>query len=77
MSKLAERLADQGARKARKLYQRLETKLLVAEGRKAIKRKAELTGQVAKKAAKAGLTAAAVVATTVVAREIKKRRVRG
>lgn len=74
MSRLTERLAGRGKEAARAAYDRLETKLLVAEGRKSVRRKARTASKVGKKAVKAGLVVGALTAAGVVVREIRQRR---
>ena len=74
MPKLIRKLSERGQDLARKAYDRVETKILVAEGRKAVKRKVATAAKVTKKAAKAAAVAGAVVAAAVVVREIRKRR---
>lgn len=68
--KLAEKAVD-GVRSA---YKKVETEVLANEGRRSLRRKAEIVANVTSKAAKAGMITGAVVATAVVAREIRKRR---
>jgi hypothetical protein len=51
-----------------------KTKVLVAEGRKSVQRKARAVSKVTRKAVKTGAIAGAVVAAAVVVREIRKRR---
>lgn len=70
MPRLTERLGKTAARKVREV----ENRILVAEGRRSIKAKVAVVKRVTKKALKAGAMAGAIVATTVVLRERKKRR---
>jgi hypothetical protein len=70
MAKMTSTLAKGG----RKVYEKVETKVLVAAGRKAVRDKARTVGKVSRKAAKAGLIAGAFTAAAVVAREVRKRR---
>lgn len=74
MGNLMKKLVRQGRNSARKAYEKVETKILVAEGRKAVKRKVRTVGRVSRKAAKTGLVAGAMAATMVVLREIRKAR---
>ena len=70
MSKLADRVGRATKRKVKDV----ETRILVAEGRKSIKAKVATVTRVTKKALKAGAIAGVLVATAVVMRERKKRR---
>jgi len=74
MPKLIRKLSERGRNLARTAYERVETKILVAEGRKAVKRKLATGAKVTKKAAKAAAIAGTIAAGMVVAREIRKRR---
>ncbi len=74
MSRTTERLATRGKEAARAAYDRLETRVLAAEGRRSVKQKVRTVGKVGRKAAKAGLVAGALTAVGVVAHEIRKRR---
>jgi hypothetical protein len=62
---------------ARRAYNKVETGLLAVEGRRSIRRKADIVAKVTRKAAKAGAVTGAVVAAAVVVREIRKRRKMG
>jgi hypothetical protein len=59
---------------ARGAYEKVETRVLVAEGRKAVKGKARTVAKVSQKAAKTGLIVGALAAAGVVLREVRKRR---
>lgn len=74
MPKLLRTLGAKGKDAARKAFQKVETRVLVAEGRKAVREKTHTVAKVSRKAAKAGLLAGAMAAAGVVLREIKKRR---
>jgi len=74
MARLTKRVVAKGADAARKAYEKLETRLLVAEGRKAVRRKAQTTARVGKKAAKTGLIVGALAAAGMVLHEVRKRR---
>ena len=74
MGKIAKRLLTKGKNAARGAYERAETKVLVAEGRKAVQGKARTVARVSKKAAKTGLVVGALTAAGVVLREVRKRR---
>ena len=77
MTKLANTLRENTVGVAQRAYKSVETKVLVAEGKKSMRRKAATVAKVTRKATKAALVAGAVVATTVVLREIRKRRKMG
>jgi hypothetical protein len=72
MGRLA-KLAAKGKKAAHHAYDRVETRILVAEGRKSMKRKLATAGAVTRKAVKAGLVMGAATAAMVVAREIRDR----
>jgi hypothetical protein len=74
MGKLAKKLADRAKAAVQDAYEKVETRILVAEGRKAVRSKARAVAKVSRKAAKTGLVVGAVTAAAVVAREIRKRR---
>jgi hypothetical protein len=74
MTKLTGRLIAQARDAARKAYEKVETRVLVAEGRKAVQRKADTAVRVGRKAAKRGAVAGALTAAVVVAHEVRKRR---
>lgn len=73
MSKLTQKVAKQGRSAARKAYDKLETRILAAEGRRSIKAKTRKVTAVGKKAAKAALAAGALAVAGVVVREIRGR----
>jgi hypothetical protein len=74
MGKLMKTLAGKSRDAARKAYQKAETKILVAEGRKSVRGKVRTVKKVTRKAIKTGLITGALAAASVVAREIRKRR---
>lgn len=74
MSKFTRDVGRKTREAAKNAYEKVETKVLVSEGRKAVKQKVRSVAKVTKKAVKAGMVAGAVAAATVVMREIKKRR---
>lgn len=74
MSKLTERIAAKGAETARKAYESVETRILVAEGRKSVRNKARTVAKVSRKAAKTGLIVGALAAAGVVVREVRRRK---
>jgi hypothetical protein len=73
MTKLIGRMTGRGKKAARKAYQKLETKILVAEGRKAVRAKAKTVARVTRRAAKTGVIVGTLAAAGVVVREIRKR----
>jgi Ni,Fe-hydrogenase III small subunit len=76
MTNLIKKLTKQGKNAARKAYENMETRVLVAEGRKAVRGKVRTVAKVSRKAVKTGVVAGALAATMVVVREIRKRRQR-
>jgi len=74
MTKLTEKLAAKGRKAAHKAYDKVETRVLLWQGRKAVDRKLRNTARVGKKAAKAGLIVGTLVAAGVVRREVRKAR---
>ena len=74
MGKRIKKLTSRGKDAARDAYEKLETKVLVAEGRKSIRGKVRTVKKVTRKAVKTGLITGALAAVSVVAREIRKRR---
>jgi hypothetical protein len=59
---------------ARKAYERLETRILVAQGRKAVRAKTERVAKVTRKAVKTGLITGGIAAAAVVVRAVRKQR---
>lgn len=74
MSKLTKRLVAKSRQAAEKAYRKVETRVLVAEGRKSVRAKVRTAGKVSRKAAKTGMLAGALAAAGVVVREIRKRK---
>jgi NADH:ubiquinone oxidoreductase subunit D len=74
MTGLTRRLIKRVADAAHDAYEKVETRVLVAEGRKAVKHKAKTVATVSRKAARTGAVAGALTAAGVVAHEIRKRR---
>jgi hypothetical protein len=74
MGKIAKKILMKGKDAARGAYEKVETRVLVAEGRKAMKGKARTVAKVSQKAAKTGLIVGALAAAGVVLREVRKRR---
>ncbi len=69
------KLKNSGVKAVRALYQEAETRVLVAEGRKSVRRKTQVAVAVTKKAAKTGLIAGLAAAAAVVIHQVRKRRV--
>jgi len=63
-----------GKGRVRKLYDKLETRVLAAAGRRAVKQKMGSAKRIGKKAARAALAAGAVAAAGVVLREVRGAR---
>ena len=78
MGKMTRKLVKRGKAAARKAYDRLESKVMAAVGRKAVKTKMKSVKIdakiVAKRAAKKALIAGGLAAAGVVAKEIQARR---
>lgn len=74
MTRLTRRLLARARDAAKNAYEKVETRVLVAEGRKAVKHKAKTVANVSRKAAKKGAVAGVLTAAGVVALEIRKRR---
>jgi NADH:ubiquinone oxidoreductase subunit D len=74
MTRLTGRLIAAARDAARNAYEKVETRVLVAQGRKAVKHKAKTVTKVSRKAAKTGAMVGALTAAGVVAHEIRKRR---
>ncbi len=74
MIKRTEKLLARGKKAAQGAYERMENKVLVAEGRKSVEGKVRTVKKVSRKAAKTGLIVGALAAAGVVVREIRKRR---
>jgi hypothetical protein len=70
------RVVEKVKRAAGRRIEELELRLLAREGRKSIRGKIATVKRVTRKAVKAGLVAGVVVATAVVVRERRKRRLR-
>jgi hypothetical protein len=77
MAKLTNLVAEATRKATKRAYGKIETEVLVTEGRRSIERKARVVAKVTKKAVKTGAVAGALVAAAVVVREIKKRRALG
>ncbi len=62
------------SRAAGRTRDKIETKILVAEGKRSFRSKVDVVKKVTRKAVKAGAVAGALAAVAVVMRETKKRR---
>ncbi|HEY5219020.1 MAG TPA: hypothetical protein VIJ16_04385 [Gemmatimonadaceae bacterium] len=74
MSKLTKKFVRRGKSTARKTYDTVETEVMAAVGRSAVKSKVTAVKAVAKRAATKALIAGGIAAVGVVASEIRKRR---
>ncbi len=74
MGKITRKLAKRGKAAARKAYDKLESKVMAAVGRKAVRSKVKGAKEVAKRAARKALIAGGLAAAGVVAKEIRNRR---
>ena len=74
MTPFPKRLADKVRATTRAAVKELETRLLVAEGKRSVERKVRTAKKVGKKAVKTGLIAGTLAAAAVVIHEVKKRR---
>jgi hypothetical protein len=74
MGKMTKRLARRGKNAARKAYDKLESKVMAALGRKAVRSKVKGVKAVAKRAAKKALIAGGLAAAGVVASELRRRK---
>jgi len=74
MKKASKKLTKSSKGRVRKAYDKVETKLMAAVGRKAVKGKLKAAKTVGRKAARAALTAGAMAAAGVLLREARKRK---
>jgi len=74
MPRVLAKLAARSRNAAHKAYEKVETRILVAQGRKAVREKAQTVGKVSRKAARTGLIVGALTAAGVVIREVRRRR---
>jgi hypothetical protein len=74
MKKASKKLTKSSKGRVRKAYDKVETRLMAAVGRKAVKGKLKAAKTVGRKAARAALTAGAVAAAGVLLREVRKRK---
>jgi len=77
MNRLIGRLARGRKSAARRAYEKLETKILVAQGRKAMRAKAGAVANLTRKAVKTGLITGGIAAAGVVVKAIRNRRREG
>jgi hypothetical protein len=74
MTTLRGRLAGRRKGMTRKVYEKLETRILVAQGRKAVRAKAAKVAKLTRKAVKTGLITGGIAAAAVVVRAVRKQR---
>ena len=74
MTRITGRIVTGAKDAARDAYERVETKVLVAEGRKAVDHKVRAVKSVSRKAARTGIVVGTIAAAGVVVHEIRKRR---
>ena len=74
MGKLGKKLVAKGSDVTRKAYKGAEERVMVAVGRRTIRRKAKAVAKVSKKAVKTGLIVGAIAAAEVVVRAVLNRR---
>jgi hypothetical protein len=72
MKKARKQASKSGKRAIRKAYDKVETKVMAAVGRKAVQVKLSEAKVVGRKAARAALAAGAMAAASVVIKEIRK-----
>ena len=72
--KKASKKPTKGKGRVRKAYDKVESKLMAAVGRQAVKGKLKAAKAVGRKAGRAALTAGALAAAGVVLREMRKRK---
>ena len=77
MASLMKKLSKKGKSTARKAYDKAETEVMAAVGRKAVRGKVKSATALGKKAAKAGLVAGAMAAASVVLSGVRKRKKQG
>jgi hypothetical protein len=74
MTSILKKLARPRKGVARRAYEKLETRILVAQGRKVVRAKAAKVGKVTRKAVKTALITGGIAAAGVVVRAIRKQR---
>ncbi|MSR03933.1 MAG: hypothetical protein EXR94_14535 [Gemmatimonadetes bacterium] len=75
MAGVVKKLKNRGVKAVRALYQEAETRVLVAEDRKSVRRKTKVAVAVTTKAAKTGMIAGLAAAAAVVIHQVRKRRI--
>ncbi len=75
MAEFGKKLKKRGAKVVRDLYHEAETRVLVAEGRKAVRRTTQVAVAITKKAARTGLIAGMAAAAAVVVHQVRRRRI--
>jgi hypothetical protein len=73
VGKLTASLARRAGKKLRQAYEKVENRILVAQGRKALRAKKREAVRVSRKAAKAGVVAGVAAAAGVLLREFRNR----
>jgi len=71
---VAQEAGSQAQGSGAQAFERLETRILVARGRKAVRAKAESVGKVTRKAVKTGLLTGGIAAAAVVIAAVRKQR---
>jgi hypothetical protein len=74
MTTMAEKLTGRGKGTARKVYKKVEDRVLIAQGRKAVKGKIETVRKVTRKAVKTGIVTGSLAALGVVVGAVRKAR---
>jgi hypothetical protein len=71
---MTEKLTGRGKRAARRAYEKVEERVLVAQGRKAVRAKMETVRKVTRKAVKTGILTGSLAALGVVVGAVRKSR---
>jgi ABC-type phosphate transport system permease subunit len=74
MATMTEKLTGRGKRAARRAYKKVEERVLVAQGRKAVRTKVETIRKVTRKAVKTGILTGSLAALGVVVGAVRKAR---
>jgi len=72
MTNLTKKLRRRRKGLVARMVRKAEDKVLIAQGRKALRRKVERVGKVSRKAARAGLIAGTAAAAVVIRREFRR-----
>ena len=75
MASVVKKLKSRGVKAVRALYQEAETRVLVAEGRKSVRRKTKVAVAVTTKTPKTGMIAGLAAAAAVVIHQVRERRI--